>query len=180
MLSSPKQFATENLLFAIEYLQFVALLAAHRDYRERTTNNTSAAISLPENFPLSEINSKFVTNGVLTDTDLLVYSIQKALFEKYIAKDAALEINIDHKLRGQMVTNFVIGGRDVSLEQNNIISASMELFERAFLEVGGMLAGSYLRFTASQLGNECLGRMKMKARSVGDILLRMQVSSIAN
>ncbi len=141
------------------------------------------AFKLPPDFPLSEINAGFDLDDrfgfylQIRDTEL-------ALYNKYIATGCTLEINIDHRLKNEMQKVFALEPENsedyegsihhvnaTSAEGEAVIVSAMKQFERAFLQVSNMLAGSYSRFVVSEKGCETLMRMQTKELIIDEIVV---------
>ena len=176
------QFATENLLFAIEYMQFVQLVRMSH-FKDMFETAIGGVFKLPHDFPLSEINAGFDGNDRF-EFYLQIRATEKALYNKYIATGCTLEININHRLRNEMKKVFAIESENLedhegsihsvnakSVEGEAVIVSAMKLFERAFFEVSNMLAGSYTRFVVSEQGCQVLMRLQTKGLIIDEIVI---------
>lgn len=144
--------------------------------------NESASISLPGGFPLSDFNANFDGSDRPQAIEHMKV-IYWALFYKYIAESSHLVINLNDRLREKMtqcIENLSLQPEATSVveDEEAILKEIVRLFEKAFVEVAGILDGAFDRFKQSELGNECISRLNANAMSITTSITDMMFSVV--
>jgi len=170
------EFATENILFAIENIMLVKLLSSMPYFSLLFADIVCKSI-LPEEFPFeSEIVSTFDPDDDALQSMDSLNKVTKLLFDKYICKDCLLEINISCQLKRQISVLFEATETPIVGEGDAVLV--MKLYTTAFEEVGRMMDGSFIRFNSSAIGHAYYERHL--ARNSPLEHLRRQMSSLAS
>ena len=160
------EFAAENLLFAVEYMQFMHLISQSAI---ATTRNLIPLVlsrqqtSLPETFPLSTTMKGFAEEDVRS-----IQSIQQRLYKKYISEQSMLEINVDYKIKKSLLAMITTQNESEFDERTDeVLCASvMVQLEKAFGQVTRLMDAGFKRFQTSAI---C--KAYEKKRSPGNIIL---------
>jgi len=162
------EFATESLLFVVEYIQFTHLLSESKDLREifeRVVVDEDWNLSLPSNLPMSAIMMAFREKVCRTTFMIAV----RSLFSRYVEIGAPLEVNIEFKLKRTM---------QVLLESQNEddrVSELLRALHAAVRQVSAMMDGSFLRFNHSSIGE--LYYRKLLQRASATFLPHIQIAA---